>query len=240
MSDQTLFDDSNSASDDNQDTNSNQQNSQDQGHDLIGEGKKYATQDEANNALVYSQTHISNIEAENKLLREKSEATTDLLAEIKKSKEAAPKTDEVDFDKLVDDKLNQRFAQDTATSNLQAVDVKMKGVFGNDKAKELMKLKATELNMTLAEMQKVAEQSPNAFLAWFDFGGENANAQSNLDNSDVNTETFNQDQHHTQIKVDTYAYFEKMRKEDPSQYYDSKVQFRMTQLAANPDFMKGV
>ena len=206
--------------------------------DLVGEGKKYESPEAALRALAFSQTHISTIEQENRTLREQLDSAKkveDVLAKLDQKVdstivEPVQEANPVDIDKLLDAKLTQREKQLVQTNNMNSVNSKMVEMFG-EKAQDHMLSKANELGMTVDQMKATAENSPNAFLAWF--GTPEPITQQTIQ-SDVNTTNF---QPSNQVKVDTYAYFEKMRKENPTQYYDSKTQFRMTQLASNPGFM---
>jgi hypothetical protein len=219
--------------------NTSSNNLSDKVSELVGEGKKYATEAEALNALVHAQTHISTIETENQTLREKldnAKKVEDVLSKLDAQVDNATtntqqEVDPVDIDALLEEKLTLREKQAVQINNKNSVNSKMVEMFG-DKAQDQMLTKANELGMTVEQMQATAENSPNAFLAWFKAPVTQTNQQS-ID-SEINTTDF---QSNEEVKVDTYAYFEKMRKENPTQYYDPKTQYRMTQLSGNPEFM---
>ena len=83
--------------------------------ELVGEGKKYSTTEEALKALVFSQEHIKTIEGENKQLRadmENAKRVEDVLNKldqrVDESLTERQEINPVDIDKLLEEKLTAR------------------------------------------------------------------------------------------------------------------------------------
>jgi len=238
MADNTIFNQENSHSSDNEDNSNNANNDNNNSNsdtgalsDYIGPGKKYATVEEAVKSVDFAQNHIAKLEGENNDLRSKAyqgDAVREILAKIEANKNAGNEQTKglsvEDISKLFETKLNQHTEQKTATENLQSVDKKMKAKFG-DQAQKQMVQKASQLGMSLDDMRKTAERSPNAFMAWFGTSDQNAsNQNANLDN-DINTENMEHNSEHA--KIGTYKYYKQMFKADPKKRLDPKVQKEM-------------
>ncbi len=118
---------------------------------------------------------------------------------------------------LVEKTLADREAQTKVQTNLQQVQTQLTQRFG-EQAGDAVKAKAEELGMSLQKLEEVASESPAAFMAMF---GPAPQSQANsLLNGSVNTEGVNM-QASTQRN---WNYYQKMRRENPNQYYSPKVQ----------------
>lgn len=145
----------------------------------IGEGKKYSTEFEADKALAFQQDHISNIEAENAVLREQAgkAATIDEVLESIRSQAGTTHTstttgtsehqDNVDIDALVaaavDSRLTASQAQTESDANAQTVVDELSTRYGS-RAKDVYIAKAEELGVNLDDLSRV---SPKAVLEYF-------------------------------------------------------------------------
>ena len=146
---------------------------------FIGEGKKYANDEEADKAIAFKEDHISRIEAENAILREKAEKANtidEVLARIQ-SQQTQVKDDDFqtgtddrqtqDIDALVakalDEKLSAHSAQATAETNSQMVVDELTKRYG-EKAGEMYQMKAQELDL---DLDSLAAASPKAVLEFF-------------------------------------------------------------------------
>lgn len=148
----------------------------DEAKELIGEGKKYASVEEALKALPHAQKHISTIEEENKRLREKAEGgqsaeevlrtVQELLKAEKQATPALAGMDESSVAAILDRKLAQKALEDTAKANVSAVTTALRAKFG-DKAEEMYKAKAAELGVSVSFLNDVAKASPKAALEMF-------------------------------------------------------------------------
>lgn len=145
--------------------------------DLVGEGKKYKTVDEALRSVPHAQTHIQKLETE---LAEKNEAlmkaksVEDLLEEIKNSGLTPPvpapqgqTTQNIDITKTVNEVVSQRLAAESAARiaqhNTNYVISAFQAKFGEKSEEEYIKL-ANESGLPIQALNKLAAQSPNAVL----------------------------------------------------------------------------
>lgn len=148
--------------------------------ELVGEGKKYKTVDEALKSVPHAQTHIARLEAE---LAEKNEALAkakaveDLLEELKKSGQAptpaqqqqieAVKLDPNEIAKTVDQVVERRLAIQEANRraqiNTSSVVNAFTQKFGNDSEKEYIKI-AEESGLSIEALNRLAATSPAAVL----------------------------------------------------------------------------
>ena len=139
---------------------------------LVGEGKQYKTVEELAKAAFFKEGHIRTIEEENAAIR----AERDALKAVKTVVPSVPAvaSDPVTTPPVVEPPLdldtkirevNERIQKETVTkTNLAEVERKMLETFGSqEKAAEVIRLKATELGVSPAFLQSTAAQSPAAF-----------------------------------------------------------------------------
>lgn len=215
--------------------------------ELVGEGKKYKTLEDFARSRLEADVHIQRLEQENKDYREKlagSKAVEDVLEAIKAG--AASANNSPDPSKNVQDVTGTLTAEQVAkmvteqvaglrsaeqrAANLAKANAKMAETFG-EKAQEVYLKEAAS-----PELQKIfrelAETNPDKFLSLFvkpqqnnqslDVTGKNTQAMSL-----VNTGT---------IEPGTQAFYAKLRKDSPKQYYSAGVQLQMHNDAmTNPD-----
>lgn len=139
--------------------------------ELVGAGKKYATVDAALKALPHSQSHISKLEAELATLREevtKRKTTQELLDEIKSGipqGETTPKEglNQDAVVKMVEQVINQKKQQETATANVSKVVASFKEVFGDQAEAQYNKL-ASDAGLSIADLNRLSATSPLAVL----------------------------------------------------------------------------
>jgi hypothetical protein len=107
-------------------------------------------------------------------------------------------------------------------ANIVAVEKAVKDKYG-EKSKEFIHGKAAELGMSPADLGNIAAKSP---IAFFNLVGLEKPASSGIRSSEgtINTEAFSQT---TNLTAGTKAYYDKIRKENPAQFYDPKVQQQM-------------
>lgn len=146
---------------------------------FIGEGKKYANEEEADKAIAFKEDHIRKIEEENATLREANQkaATIDeVLKSIRENnqvKDEGHQTDagnhqeNVDIDALVASAVESRITASehsrTAASNAKLVVDTLSEQYGS-KAKELYIAKGQELGI---DLDQLSELSPKAVLEYF-------------------------------------------------------------------------
>lgn len=154
----------------------------DSAQEFVGEGKKYTSVEAALEAIPHAQTHISNIEAENAVLREQvAKATTidDVLSQMKATQQPDSTTVQqpVNEDAIATQVLNTIKAQETAqltASNIKIADDFVKKTYG-EKAGEVTRAASEKLGITLAMLEEIAGKSPDAF---FKLIADNTNVSS--------------------------------------------------------------
>lgn len=145
-----------------------------------------------------------------------SEANKNNTAGVEET-ETPSALDEDTLKSLVEKTLTERETQDKVKNNLEKVQTQLTQRFG-EQAGDALKAKAEELGMSLQRMEQVASESPAAFMALF--GPVPQEQVNSLINSSVNTEGVNM-QASTQRN---WNYYQKMRRENPNQYYTPKIQ----------------
>ena len=210
---------------------------------LVGEGKKYASVDEALRSVPHKEMHIGKLETENEKLRreleekqaklDQAKQIDDILNRMNSSSEekVTPNSKQLDEGAIAQRvalMLKEENAQTVANNNISAVDSMMKEKYGEEKAKELVKTKAAELGVGVDFLMTMAAKSPKAFYTQMGIDQpQNAPKQINTSNS-VNTETMNQ---HSGPEVGTYAYYNALRKTDPKKWESADVQVAMWNAA---------
>lgn len=190
-----------------------------------------------------AQEYIKHIEQQNKELNEdlsKKSYVEELLAELRKEKGTPPagapskdngstepsdqtgqQVSEDALKGLIEQTLTQREQQNTAAQNLETVDQKLKELFGTE-VNRVVDERAKHLGMSKERMKEIASESPTAFLTLI---GEAAVKQPNpMKTGSVNTsaDAFNQTSGEK-----NWAYYQKMRREDPHRYRTPQVQREM-------------
>lgn len=157
--------------------------------ELVGEGKKYKTVEDAVKALAYAQNHISTLESETATLREKatkSATIEEVLATLNKQKSSddekvegddpSKKTgdDELDVEATVKRLLEQHTSASQAAANHQQVVDAVQAKFGS-KAYDVWDAAEKELGVNLEQM---AQTSPAATLKLLGITGESHSGQA--------------------------------------------------------------
>lgn len=152
----------------------------DEGLMFIGEGKKYANEEEADKAIAFKEDHISKIETENARLREladKAKTIDDVLNRIQdqrtESKESYTQTEnkdqtqQLDIDALVaqalDAKLDLREQESSQRTNSKSVFDELTSKYG-ERAGEVYAAKGQQLGI---DLDNLSATSPKAVLEFF-------------------------------------------------------------------------
>ena len=150
--------------------------------DIIGDGKKYADVNTALKSIPHAQSHIAQIEAENKTLKDAVAAlqedlnarksVEDLLAQQNsdQTQQNTPATSlsTEDIQSLVQNTLTENSKAEQARSNLATLNATLLQRFGDaEKAKAAVAQKAQELGVSKEYLKAMAEHSPSAVLAYF-------------------------------------------------------------------------
>lgn len=128
-----------------------------------------------------------------------------------------PGLDAEKVEALVNETYQKRMREETALKNTQLVNSKLRETFGDEAPNEVRK-RAEALGMTPDALVNMAKESPNAFLTLM--GTPNPKSTNATPPTQVNTSgnSFNSAQNRD------YAFYERMRKEDPKTYYSPKMQ----------------
>lgn len=147
--------------------------------ELVGEGKKYKTPEDALKALPHAQAHIARLEEEAKELREKAagaRAIEELYETLNARGQegsmatpAVPVVDESLVDKVLERKLQQIDLAKKETANLQEVSQALVEKYG-DKAADVFKKKAEDLGVNEAFIRDIVAKSSKAGLELFGLG----------------------------------------------------------------------
>jgi len=167
--------------------------------DLVGEGKKYSSAEEALRSVPHAQQHIKTLEEEMAELKEelaKRKTTQELLDEIKSGVQPVEKTtQEVGLNQdnimeLVNQTLKQNEQKKTAQANASQVASKFSEKYGSN-AETVYNSLAKDLNLSPQKLNELAATSPNLVLRLADL---EPNVKTNVSktSSSVNTEALAQ------------------------------------------------
>lgn len=122
---------------------------------------------------------------------------------------------------IVTEALQKRTQEETQRANLELVNRQLAEVYGVE-AVNGVKNRALELGMAPDRFVDLAKENPNAFMALM--GQPMPKSTNNVTSSEVNTadKSFNNTNQER-----NFAFYEKIRKENPKQYYDPKFQKQM-------------
>lgn len=163
--------------------------------DLVGEGKKYSSAEEALKSVPHAQNHIQTLESELAELKAeltKRKTTQELLDEIKSGvKPAENTTQEVGLNQdtvmeLVNNTLKQNEQKKLAQANASQVASKFSEKYGSN-AEAVYNSLAKDLNLTPTKLNELAATSPNLVLKLADLEPSVQNSVARPSGS-VNTE----------------------------------------------------
>ena len=166
---------------------------------LVGEGKKYASAEDALRSVPHAQEHIKTLEAEMAQMKEelsKRKTTQELLDEIKSGVQPVENTtQEVGLNQdnimeLVNKTLQQNEQKKTAQANASQVAASFNEKYGSN-AEAVYNSLAKDLNLTPQKLNELAATSPNLVLRLADL---EPNVKTNVSRSSgsVNTEALAQ------------------------------------------------
>lgn len=217
--------------------------------ELVGEGKKYKTVEDLARSRLEADIHIQRIEGENKEYRDKlasAKTVEDVLEAVKarsasaddnpdKNNEMPPAKASLTADevaKIVAEQVSGIRTREVKETNKARANAKMVELFG-EKAKDVY-LKEAPTPDLQAVYGQLAETNPDKFIELMTRG--RADTHQNLDvGGDKNAMALNMNQG-GRIEPGTQAFYAKLRKEKPSDYYSAAVQLQMHRDAlSNPD-----
>lgn len=164
--------------------------------ELVGEGKKYKSVEDALKSIPHAQSHIQKLEEEAKALREevaRRKAAEELLEEFKVTRptepQVQPSLDTAQLAALVDQTLEQREAKKVAQSNINTVINTFNEKFG-ETAPQMYEKIAKDNGLSVQFLNSVAAKSPQAVLSLA--GITKQTTVPNKSTGSVNTDAFSQ------------------------------------------------
>lgn len=201
--------------------------------EFVGEGKKYSNVTDALKSVPHAQKHIADLEAELAELRRRS-YREDVADEILNQMKAVSQQQKVDrptdetgqlsataIKELAAEAVKEIAAKNERESNISKVNAQLTELYG-DKASEQLANKASELGVSVSFLQQLAAQSPKAFMAQFQTTTPSTTTSTQ---SSVNTESFTSN--NSQSGEKTFAYYQKLKKEDNRKFLSQSVQAEM-------------
>lgn len=197
--------------------------------ELIGEGKKYANEQEALSALVFAQDHITHLEGENAGLRtdlDKRLGAEEILNKFNESNTNQGTTDNQGDGNTVSatnnsltkedvlDVVNKMNSDKTVDANRREANDYITSTYG-EKGVETVTTRANELGMTVPQLQAIAEKSPAAFKALI----TGVQAAPNNVASTVTNQGLDSSNVGNVPTAGTNAHYENMRKTDAKTYW---------------------
>jgi hypothetical protein len=206
----------------------------------VGDGKKYKSPEELAKGYQNADQFLNQMKTENEQLRgelDKRLNAEDMVDRIKREHEelqasmkaqenTTPQLDEKALSDLISQTLDQKNTQKVAQDNIQAVDSKMKELFGTDKASEIVQTKSKELNLSVEYLAEVAAKSPDGFYSLLGIGRDKTITPS-ITASTTNTEAVAKVNSIGAVEADTWNSFESLRRSDPKKYYTPTVQNKL-------------
>lgn len=169
--------------------------------EFIGEGKKYASLEDALRSIPHAQKHIQTLEQEAKEIRERLEAQETLKEMLEAVRSNTPQDppkspttpviDPANLTQIVNQTIEQREAQNRAKANIATVVSTFQTKFG-DKAEEVYEALAKENGLPLSSLNQLAATSPVALLRLA--GLDHKQTPAPKMQSSVNTEAFRSNQ----------------------------------------------
>lgn len=164
--------------------------------ELVGEGKKYKSVDDAMKALPHAQQHILTLQQENALMKEeltKRKTAEELLEDIRRTTQAPTATTQgtdISHDvvsQIVQQQLRAASEQTIMKANTDKVVNAFREVYGED-AKNKFNSIAASNGMSPAQLEMLVTTSPEAVLNLAGINNKRKTPDTTL-KSDVNTQT---------------------------------------------------
>ncbi len=175
--------------------------------ELVGEGKKYQSPEDALRSVPHAQKHIETLESELASVREelsKRQTTQELIDELKSGVQTPAQTvqsGELNQDNvmdLVNQTIATREANAKAESNAKSVAAKFTAQYG-DKAEDTYNSIAKELNLSVKQLNELAATSPTVVLKAAGLSVAKAPVASS--SGDINTEALSQQAKPTELSA---------------------------------------
>lgn len=216
------------------------QNPNDPFVDLVGDGKRYRSPQDLARGKMEADAFIKKLETENAEMREllaKAKSVEQLVEEFKKVTTGAepspsagvdtkPPLDVSAVEKLVEFTIDKKATEAQQLTNLAMVGEVLARKFGTpDAAAAGLRYKAKELGVTMEALKEMASHTPKAFFKLMDIAESEAQAPTvTTVKSEINTSAMPQT---GVLQQGTYAWYSKMRRENPALYFSPKTRRQM-------------
>ena len=198
---------------------------------LVGEGKKFKTDEELAKGKYEADTFIQKLIDEKKQLESELAARAkleDLLDQLEPpgnreqsaNNQNAPQTPATVDETFIENILNRREKERLELQNLQEVATQLQKVFGTDYKSKLV-ARGEQLGMSKADLDTLAKKSPKAFLALVT-PQRNSDPLYTPPHSSVNTPNSG-----SAAKVRSWEWYQNLKKTNPKVYWSPKVQAQL-------------
>lgn len=211
--------------------------------ELVGEGKKFKTNADLARAKMESDVYIKTMETKMDQLREdhmkvleESKAQTKLQELIDRLENRSDSQNQQntpaipadnrsfnpdELDSIISNKLTQVELQRKEKANFDQVQNKLKDVFGDNSA-SVLRDRMNTLGLTSEDVNALAKRSPNAFYNTFGLNPSQSDSFQSPIASSRRSDPFA-----PKAPARTWAYYEEMRKANPTAYFDPKTNVQM-------------
>ena len=218
--------------------------------ELVGEGKKFKTPEELARGKYESDTYIKFLERgrdelRNDYLKLRDEYNSrakleELIDQLKQQQLASnentqtvnednqPKFDPSQIESLVSSKIQEHELTKRQQENFNLVKDKLQQRYGS-KYQDVVSRQIADLGITEADLNDMARKQPKVLIRTLGLDQEPARETfQGPPRSNQRSDSFA-----PTVQKRTWAYYEKMRKDEPKRYYDAKTQVQMHQDMAN-------
>jgi|TARA_Y100000361_G_C11146988_1_gene338634 small-conductance mechanosensitive channel len=224
---------------------------------IVGEGNKYANVEELAKGAIHGNEYITKLEGEMAELRselDKRVTAEDMVQQVKREtaeqrallqqtqENTTPQLDEQQLSALISNTIEQKDSQKLAQQNIQSVDKKMKELYGEEKAAEIVQQKALQLGVSVDKLAEIAATSPEMFFNSIGVSQGSPKVTTPAptvgSTSTEAVQTMNSGQH---VEEGTWDYFEQLRRSNPREYFKPAVQqklFKMREEKGRDGFYK--
>lgn len=203
---------------------------------LVGEGKKFKDQEALAKAKAEADAFIERLKSEQDQLRQELSTRVSVEDQLKKLNESrqipnntenapsanTPPTDSQrpDVAAQVREALQQELRNQTSRTNVNAVSVRMTELLG-DKVGDFVSSKATELGVSVKDLEAMASRSPEAFYRMVGVEGTQRPGTTAPPKADLNPLGA---LHQGGVREGSYEFYENIRRTNPTLYFTPKIQ----------------
>lgn len=209
-------------------------------NELVGDGRKFKTQEDLARSKFFSDMHVDRLERENSLLREDNDTLRqenfakarmeDLYNQTMRARQTAPQptanqTPSFDVSLLkqaIREELRETQQQQMMQANFNQVQSKITEKLGPN-YQTALRSKIEQLDLTPSEADDLARRKPTTFIKML--GLDESRPVESFQAPPVPNNQFQP----APTEKKTWSYFQKMKKEDPKRYRDKQTTIDMMQ-----------